>query len=123
MTSLQWANVLRTFAVAEFIVNVGLCCGVLAYYWRAVRWQHRQAGRVPHAGLLPWHVLTVTVSYLAFAFEGVARSVMRHGLPIQGWTILNVVVLALSIYALVLVLAYERLRVVRHHRPSTEADS
>lgn len=93
--------VLRTALLVMFCLLAAQSGIVIFYYARAYR--RMRALRLPHAGLLPLHVVVVTVLFLAWALEV---------LVLGRWLFFNTVTFAAANYGLYLVLVYERRRFV-----------
>lgn len=92
---------------------VGQSVAVLGFYWAVYR-EGRRRGR-KHIGLLPLHVLVVTVLFLGLGAEAVVTNLQHLTQPARFWTWLNLGMFAAGNYGLWLVLRYERRRYNRLH--------
>lgn len=103
----------RTANVVLYFLMVGQSAAVLGFYLAVVR-HGRQAGR-KHIGLLPLHVLVVTVLFLALGAEALITNLQHLTRPARLWTYVNLAIFAVGNYGLLLVLRYERRRFYRHN--------
>lgn len=109
MTALEAADVFRSVAVVLFTLAVAQTVAVVVYYHRV----RRRLAAHRNGGLLPLHVILVSLALLWFMLEAVVTNYQRITQPPTFWLGYNIVLLAVTDWALWLVLHYERRRFQR----------
>lgn len=110
-------DMLRGVSVALFFVLGTQIVYVLRHYLKIVRIE-RAMGH-PVSGLLPTHVVFISIGLLGLAAEAVAQNITRIGEPINYFAIGNPIFLGVSVYALYTLMTFER---VRYSRITTPPD-
>lgn len=96
------ADIIRTVDIVLFFLLVGQSFTILVFYWHV--WRRTVGKRV---GLLPLHVLLVTVLLDGLAAEAVVTNVQHLTQPSLFWTVFNLVAFAVGNYGLWVVLRFE----------------
>lgn len=96
----------RIVVVVLFFLMVGQAGAIVVYYTKV----RRVLAKHHHGGLLPLHVILVSVALICFGAEAVATNYQRVTQPATFWLWFNVALFTVTNYGLLLVLRYERRR-------------
>lgn len=100
----MWVDLLRLVPIVGALLLVGLIAAVLRSYWRAAR-------RPGAAGLLPKHVLLVSLSFLLFVGSATVEMVHYMADPMTWRLPVHTAGVALGVLAMVEIVRFERRRI------------
>lgn len=101
----DFSDMVRGMTVALYGVVIFQVFYILYHYFRVVRMERKiQQAR---GGLLPRHVLFLGFSLMGFATECVAQNVLHLGHHITYFTVINPILLAITVWGLHLVMIFE----------------
>lgn len=111
-----WPDSIRALVIAECIVLISQSLAISMLYARARATSAKAQGMsrlaAQQMGLLPNHVLLISLSYLGLAVEATVRTLDRVGTGLTFWSLFNLVFFIIGNAALGVILRFERTRIV-----------